>query len=301
MNVLDHTRESVARTLRSDFPDLAIERVEIVAQGWDHVVAEVNGDTIFRLPRGVHNREKLSRSVHYETAVLRGLRNKLPLAIPEPIYVAEDESYFGYPKLSGVLAVDLLPQFDADDHAQLRADWVELALAIHTGIGADDALSAGVPRFDPAELLATADRVHHLPGIDPLTRDFARKTLSAARHLDRSGERHVLIHNDLHLLNILCDPATKRASGVLDWTDCCVGPLAREFSVWEWSHDDSLDLMAALYEQASGVRIDVEQARLWKHLEEISDLVEQTESGDLRGAESSARHIHQWAQAKGPA
>src|SRR6185369_12525762 len=110
--------------------------------------------------------------------------------------------------------------------------------------------------------------------------------------VDLSKQRLSFIHDDLHFLNLLADPNTHKIIGVLDWSGL-VGPLNREFSVWEWGHNDDLEKVAKLYEQKTGISIDVRQARLWKHLEEISDLVEQSEAGDEAGVQESLGHSKQ--------
>jgi len=64
--------------------------------------------------------------------------------------------------------------------------------------------------------------------------------------------------------------------------------------MWKCTHDDQLQEVAARYEEKTGIRVNRQQARMWRHLEEINDFVEQSASGDDEGAEESLDHICRW-------
>ena len=42
---------TISEVLNREIPDLAINAINIIETGWDHLVAEVNADWIFRFPR----------------------------------------------------------------------------------------------------------------------------------------------------------------------------------------------------------------------------------------------------------
>lgn len=281
-----------AQRIQADYPDLTIKDVEVIGTGWDHVALEVNSSTIFRIPRGVYNVDKLSRSVVSETAVLRHLRGKLPVAIPDPVYIAPGNAYFGYPKLPGQKLIDLWSGFNEQDKANLWDDWVDIAIAIHQGIALDMARKLGVAVFSGT--VGNAPKIFGLDNVDDAVLDFAKRTIEAAEVVDMHSQPLIFIHNDLQFHNLLADPATKRVTGVIDWTDACIAPIEREFSMWEWTHDNQLQEVSARYEEKTGIKIDQQQAKMWRHLEEINDFVEQTESGESAGAAESLGHIKQW-------
>lgn len=282
-----------AERLHSDFPALKIEEISLIGRGWDHIALEVNHSIIFRLPHGKYEVENSSQSVSYETAVLKYLQGKLSVEIPDPKYIAPNKAYFGYPKLPGVLCFDLLPMFTPEDKARLLEDWVSIAKSIHQEIPLTKAEELGVPFHNPSDSIVIAGKIMDMEGVDSEVKEFARRTLEFA-HKSPSQISASFIHNDLHLINILADPETKKITGVIDWTACCRGPLEVEFSVCEWNHDESLGKTADLYEAKTGIKINLPQARMWRHLDEIADFVEHTQHGDTKEAEKSLNHITRW-------
>lgn len=287
---------SYTQQLQSDFPGLVVQSIKEIGQGWDHVALVVNGSLIFRIPRGLYNLYKLSKSVAYETALLRKLRDKLPAEVPDPVYIAPGNAYFGYPMLTGELLADLLPTFNKEDEVKLKQDWVSIAAAIHQTVSIEESRQLGIPDFSVAEFIANAERLFKLPYVDEKVLAFARTTVAEAKEIDIANEQPALIHHDLRFHNLLAGKTTNRISGVIDWTDVCIAPRAREFSVWVWMHDGLLPQVARLYEEKTGVKVNQGLAITWAHLEGLSEFVEQTESGESEAANETLHHIQLWVK-----
>jgi aminoglycoside phosphotransferase (APT) family kinase protein len=94
---------------------------------------------------------------------------------------------------------------------------------------------------------------------------------------------------------MLVDPQTNTILAVIDWTDICIGPLEREFAVWEWRHDGELEKVIKVYEEKTGTKVNIRQARLWKYIETVNDLVEATETSELQKVDNCIDQIKQWA------
>lgn len=282
-----------AQQLQGDFPELRFEQTRIIGQGWHHTAVEVNDSVIFRIPREVH--EHPANSVAYEVAILEHLAETLPVTIPTPVYISPDGTYYGYPKLPGEVLMDLYPTFSEEEKDQLVEDWVDTAIAIHRGVSVDMARRLGIPNFDEShdeeEPATEAGLLLTLEGLDKSVIEFARRTREAAVVINM--EEHIsFLHNDLQFQNFLVDPDTRRITGLFDWTDVCIGPLAREFSLGEWVRDETqLEKAIALYRRKTGIRVDMNQARLLKHLEEVSDLAEHIRTGDTVETERSLCRI----------
>lgn len=284
--------------LTADFPNLKITTMRLIGSGWHHDAIEVNGEIIFRIPRFDHDSDVTDSSVGYETAVLGMLQGQLEVAIPDPIYVAPDSSYFGYPKLHGQLLGDNWHCLSEDEQDTIIAQWVGVAAQLHQTIDLVTAHDLGVPLFsNPDDSIdGTALRIYDVKRLDPVVYTFAEKVLAQSARVDVVNRQDTVIHNDLHFYNMLIDPITNQLTGVIDWTDICIGPLEREFCAWEWEHDDSLEKAARMYQHRTGRNVEIAEARLWKHLETISDIVEAAESGDHQKIEDSVTHIRYWNQ-----
>jgi len=286
--------DKYVQQLKTDFPSLDIQKIEIIGQGWHHDAIEVNDSIIFRVPRGIHEQ---SDSVGYETAVLKHFQGLLPVEIPNPTFMAPNQAYFGYPKLQGEPLINYYSVFSEQDKARLREDWVNIAGVIHEGLSFDEARRLNVPEFEVS--IADAEGIFSIDGIDKDVLDFAKQTIETISAIDLNSQNMSFIHNDIQFHNLLIDPQTRRVTGLIDWTDVCVAPIAREFSAWEWLHDEQLRQVVALYEEKKGIKIDFQQAKIWKYLEELSDFVEHKKTGDQNEAEQSLNHIKQWMKAGG--
>lgn len=278
------------KRLAADFPDLKIKSLSVIGSGWDHDAIEVNKQLIFRLPRGVHDISKFATSVGYETEILRRLQGKLPISIPFPTHVAPSNAYFGYPKLSGLLLKDAVDTLSEQYWPALKEDWVSIASSIHTVISVEEARSLNIPDFEGPDT-SGVEPIYNLLGVDEDVLAFATKIIDEVKSIDMSKQHYVFIHNDLQFQNLLLDPTTMRICGVIDWTDMCVAPIAREFATGEWMQDDLLEHIAKLYENKTGVMIDVQQVRLWRSLEELSDYVEQVRGNEVKEAAETLERI----------
>lgn len=286
---------SLEEVLVRDFPDTEVRSIQVIGEGWEHVAIEVNGDRIFRIPserNGVHEGPD---KVRREISVLGCLAGRMPVSVPRPRWVAPAETYYGYPKLTGTLADQV---FNGQTPEVWVHQWVEIATAVHSLITLDQAREFGVEDLDPEWFVSRAERVTTRQDLPEFARTFARETLAFMDALLSEPHPAVFIHNDLHFQNLLVDPTSNRITGVIDWSDCVVGPIEKEFSVLEWHHDGSLELAVDLYVRQTGVSVSLEGARAWRHLEELADLWIQSEAGNLADAQRSLDHISSWIRAR---
>ena len=84
-----------AARLRETFPALAVEEIHLLGAGDNNDAVLVNGRMVFRFPRHAQAVKALAT----ETALLRALAGRLPLAVPRPVYVADDVD--GYERIPG--------------------------------------------------------------------------------------------------------------------------------------------------------------------------------------------------------
>lgn len=263
--------------LQRDFPDLKIDSIKIMGTGWHHDAVDVNGSIVFRIPHHTYGKDITPVTVNYETELLKKLKDKIPVKIPEPKYIAPTKNYFGYPKLDGVLLQDIVSSFNQEDWQHLKEDWVTIASTIHKNFSIDVARKLKIPDFEQPGPSAV-ERIFDLPDVDSDVLAFATRMIDQMKLRDQKVQQYVFIHNDLQFHNILANPKTKRITALIDWTDACVGPLAREFSIEEWMQGDLLQEIAELYEEKTGIHVDAQQARMLRSLEELGDYIEEIEA-----------------------
>jgi aminoglycoside 2''-phosphotransferase len=211
-------------------PALRIETIIPLGAGQYNDVLLVNGDLIFRFPRHAEEVGELRA----EVALLRGLRGRLPVAIPDPIYVwlaaPVGEACVGYPRLPGEVLTPAL-------------------LATGVAAGVVDALAqqlAGCLRAlheVPAEALGLPLRVVATPAawaelytqfraeLFPQMRADACQRVAAGfeTYLAEAASAPppvALVHGDFGPGNLLADLDRGLLTGIVDWSSAGLGDPA---------------------------------------------------------------------------
>jgi aminoglycoside phosphotransferase (APT) family kinase protein len=230
--------EALARRLLGQFPELAVDSLELVAEGWDNAVWLVDGSWAFRFPR----RAMAIPGVEREIAVLPRLAPVLPLPIPVPAFVGRPAHrypwpFFGAPFLAGREAADAALSDSA--RAAVAGPLGSFLRALHA---ADDDLA----RTLPADPMGRADMAERVPRTRERLEELAEARLwqapSSVEDVLSEAERlppaaaTVVAHGDLHFRHILIgEDETLR--GVIDWGDVCRGDPAIDFPLF-WSFFD---------------------------------------------------------------
>jgi aminoglycoside phosphotransferase (APT) family kinase protein len=292
--IVSHVSPSTPQThkeaFEEEFTGLTVETVRILDTGWHHDAIEVNGSIIFRVPHHTYGRVITPEKVEREVALLRFLQERVPVDIPSPQYVPRDYAYYGYPKLDGVLVRDLVGDCNADDWQRYREDWVDIASALHGNVNVEQARQLGVPDFVPPSQRRT-EGIFDIPDVDEAVTDFARDVIGELDAYDSTPNAYVFIHDDMQAHNLLADPQTKRVTGLIDWTEACLGPLSCEFAVHEWMQGAALSEVARMYEEKTGVPVDQQEARMWYSIAEIGAYVSYFKAGEADEAEKYLQSV----------
>lgn len=182
---------------------------------------------IFKIPKSA------GYNLAQEIALLNWLQGRLPLAIPQPQYGSAALGFFAYPKLPGVIA-----RADTIDCDAAAALFAQTLACLHQ-------LDCPVPvQSDPsqhyaARILAALDNL-------PAPASDLRGHLERLAHemlAQNAPMQRCLIYNDLHLGNILVDPARGAVTALLDFGFCAQGDPHRDF---HQLHKQQPALMAGL-------------------------------------------------------
>jgi len=227
------------------FPDLEIHQAVLNESGQYSLVLEVDGAWIFRFPRYAQVVEGMKK----EVALLAALKDRLPLAIPEPVYVHLEapagEAFMGYRRIPGEpLRVETFQAIRDMEILDRIADQLGAFLkALHSLTQAD---------FPDIPLESSDSRAHHQDfysrirdKLFPLMRADARTW--AARHFETHlaadanfAYSPVLRHGDFGTNNLLFDAARSRLNGVIDFSGAALGDPAVDLAGLTISYGEGL-------------------------------------------------------------
>jgi aminoglycoside phosphotransferase (APT) family kinase protein len=241
--------EFAAGLISEQFPALSAAPVTELETGWDNTAFVVDAQWLFRFPR----REVAVPGVRREIEVLPRLAPRLPLPIPDPVFVGQPSERYPWPFFGarllpgGELAESGLTE---SGRAQAAAEVGSFLRELHdpglvplvqgAGLPADPMRRASPPvRAQKARdvLIRLVDR-GLWPAGDAVSAllDRAEAEPDEAVPGDQAGEADapgdgplVVSHGDFHVRHLLVDGGA--ATGVIDWGDLCIADPAVDLSI----------------------------------------------------------------------
>jgi aminoglycoside 2''-phosphotransferase len=203
---------------------LAIQTCKAIRRGATSLVVEVNGEWLFRFPRGQPSWAQLEKRLRFVASFAR----VSPVAVPEPVYVTEH--FVGYRKIAGTpLYPTRLGRLRQGDRHRIAWQLGQFLAALHhhvdPRIDFDTGylvMRHGYHRSCPAPFAAylTADERRKLDARLEAVADDPANLVEPTR----------VIHGDLYFNNILWDAESRALTGVIDWFDCLgLGVPAMDF------------------------------------------------------------------------
>lgn len=225
--------ELATQLVSAQFPKLVEDpTVSLVGEGWDNWVYAV-GRWLFRFPR----RRVAIPLIQREIAVLPHLATRVPLPIPNPLWVGKPSDaypypFFGYAPVPGSpVASQSLSLTDRVRSAAPLASFLKGLHQLSPEFG--EASGAGPPTLGRLDLGVRLPRLYRWLEDAKRLGLVSDETpfLCEARRIEGCGatlDEVCVVHGDLNFKNVLID-GTGVLSGVIDWGDCHVGLPATDF------------------------------------------------------------------------
>ncbi|WNZ62380.1 phosphotransferase [Myxococcus sp. MxC21-1] len=226
------TDAEAAERIHAHFPSLATARVVRLGEGTDHQAFEVEGRYVFRFPKS----DEAAEHLKWEARLLAWLEPRLPLPVPDYRFLAHPAAdlaagFAGYEKLPGTPALLVVPErLDLSDLGRRLGAFLR---ALHA-LDPAEADALGVPADDDPELEAWS-----AAAVDDLRLAVEHGHVERHRAADWEQRLRVrptegrgaprLVHGDFAAEHVLVD-AHGAPTGVIDWSDACVGDPARDFA-----------------------------------------------------------------------
>lgn len=220
-----------ARLISEAFPELSPVKAALMGAGWDNTAFLVDDALVFRFPR----RAVAVPLLEIENAVLPQIAPRLPLAIPAPIFYANQGEGFPWP----FAGYPLVPGRTLETFALSKTKRCKLAAPLGAFLKALHA----IPTDDlplPGDAIGRLELTRRLPGCRErliqasalgLIPDLAPLAALLDASPPDSHREDTLVHGDLYARHLVLDSGGA-LTGAIDWGDVHRG-------------DPACDLMAA--------------------------------------------------------
>lgn len=214
-------REAISR----EFPELAIESIQVNHEGWDNVVAIVNNAIVFRFPRNLDDEVKLDREIR-----LLSIIREFPVKIPEYIYRSTGKTTLaGYPYIPG----SRLDSAGTLSHG-LLAGMVSIIMRLME-IRPASLDVPGIPVYRPDTWVEKQNKV--VKDFEAMFHDYTDPRFFPEiwglfeKYVNGLPENSInLVHADMYRGNVIISPEKDRIVGVIDWEDSIFSDIALDIA-----------------------------------------------------------------------
>ena len=262
------TVAAAAAIVLPHLPDGIRGPLEPIGEG-DFCFAYRAGEHIVRIAK----HEEAAAAIRREACVLRRIADPLPLEVPRPTY----REPYGAPPFTvhrevrgDVLTRTVWEGLPPSGRARVAEQLATFLRRLH-GL-TEEGAACGVPQLDEAALADRLRRAARTELVGHLSPGVLRRldTELAARAADRAEQSVALLHCDLAPGHVLCDAASGQLTGVIDFGDVAVGPVARDFIyLYEDFGVELFEEVVAAYVEGDPLGL-MEDVRAWYLLEALT-------------------------------
>lgn len=285
--IKQYDKKAISEVLNREIPDLLINSINIIETGWEHLVAEVNEDLIFRFPRERRAVANLER----EKKLLDYLKNHISLPIPDYRYFGTDIAFVGYRKIPGVhLNQQLYAGLDVDVRLNIANTLAHFFTQLHHSVSKERALQMGYAKIiRPLEEIESSLRSPAVPVyIEKMIQEaivYAKKDLSKEQNL-------VFIHQDVNGDNSAFNPTTEQITGIFDFSDTGIAPYSWDFAELFFIDPELANLTAEIYAKMNNVPSPLIGGAADYILRKATLIVEARKKGDLQNQKALIEDLH---------
>lgn len=285
--IKQYDKKAISEVLNREVPDLVITSITIIETGWEHLVAEVNEDLIFRFPRETAAVAKLER----EKKLLDYLKHHISLPIPDYRYFGKDIAFVGYRKILGVhLNKQVYTGLDVNVRRSIANTLALFFTQLHHSVSKEWALRMGYTNIiRPLEEIESSLHSHSVAvDIEKMIQEaivYAKKDLSKEQNL-------VFIHQDVNGDNSAFNPSAGQITGIFDFSDTGIAPYSWDFAELFVIDSELAKLTAEIYAKMNNVPSPLIGGAVDYILRKATLIVEARKKGDLQDERALLEDLH---------
>lgn len=200
--------------------------------GYDHLIAIVNGKIIYRFPKTKEQEKKLK----IETMLLNALRQVITLKIPEAIvhYYYNLDCYYGvYPLIGGIqMKKEVFDRLSDTQKGDIAQGLAQFFIQIHQ-FSLETAISMEIQQPDLSHYWSdrlTKTRRDVYPLLSKTEQTWIEQLFKRfLKSLKEHPFQSVVSHSDIKADHIILDPKTYELKGIIDFGDTTIGDPAFDF------------------------------------------------------------------------
>jgi aminoglycoside 2''-phosphotransferase len=285
----DFSLSRIKEIIQNDFPNIEIESISPIINGWDNFVVEVNREYIFRFPKDYEYK------VDLEIKILNFLKSKITLPIPSIEYIGKSYLYTGYKKIQGEkLSKETIKSLSKEDRAKLVLDIANFLNEFHTSFSVEEAKKMGIGEEDHFSYYNSINKKLVEKIGDERLANFIKETLEEYAQIKKSNDEIMVLYNDLHEDNIAFDIKAKGLNGIFDFGDVMIEDVNREFCYLFRLDPQFMEEVVEKYEELSGRKIDTKRVIIYAKINEMSDLAEYINKPNSNVYKKTLKNLNQW-------
>ena len=258
-NQAGSTVADAQRLLRAASPEFAKIDLTPVSASTSNYVYVTSDSSIIRFPHNDWVRDGFQR----EHKLLSLLDGQLGVSIPRIDLFNETPVFMAYKAIEGMVASrDVVSTLNSERRARFGATLGAFMARLH---GEPTEKFDFLPQRYGEELLRQLrENLERIGSRDPEGRvgGLLQETLDTWEDVRNGNDVKVLLHQDLHGQNLICDPETGDLIGVLDFTLAWIGDPLWDFPEVYRCGADILEHTIEVYSEESGRRIDTEAVKI---------------------------------------
>ena len=268
-NQAGSTVADAQRLLRAASPEFAKIDLTPVSASTSNYVYVTSDSSIVRFPHNDWVRDGFQR----EHKLLSLLDGQLGVSIPRIDLFNETPVFMAYKAIEGMVASrDVVSTLNSESRARFGATLGAFMARLH---GEPTEQFDFLPHHYGEELLRQLrEDLDSIGSRDPEGRvgGLLQETLETWEDIRNGNDAKVLLHQDLHGQNLICDPETGDLIGVLDFTLAWIGDPLWDFPEVYRCGADILEHTIEVYSEESGRRIDTEAVKIISRLQLMRSL-----------------------------
>lgn len=290
MKIIPHfDLDTIQNAIVSDFPDLKIEKITLIDNGWDNVVVEINNDLIFRFPKD----DEVNFDVEVKTLDI--LKDKTSLQIPKIKFLGKSFTYMGYPKIQGGnLTPEIFDSLNSEQKEKLTFDLANFLGEIHSVISQDEAEKIGLenenlPSYSRSIKSVLPNKINNKSVLD-----FMEATIEEYEGMIQQKVELVFLYNDLHTENMAFDATAKKLNGVFDFGDIMIGDVNKDFYPLYKFNPYFMKAVAEKYQELTSRKLNLRRMVIYGRINELSDLAELIDQPESTVYKNAIMRIEKW-------